>query len=222
MALLDRVSTLIRANLNDLIDKAEDPEKMIKQVILDMQNQLIQVKTQVAVSIADLHLLEKKQLEHEEKIGEWMRKAELAVDKNQDDLARAALARHQSFQELSESFKLQVANQKSQVENLKSAFHKLEQKLSEAESKKDLLIARHRRARAASKAMDAQASMGDQSKGATFERMKDKVAHGEAVSEAKAELLGDNIDDQFAKLEKENEIERLLQDLKDRRKLKTA
>ena len=165
MALLDRVSTLIRANLNDLIDKAEDPEKMIKQVILDMQNQLIQVKTQVAVSIADLHLLEKKQLEHEEKIGEWMRKAELAVDKNQDDLARAALARHQSFQELSESFKLQVANQKSQVENLKSAFHKLEQKLSEAESKKDLLIARHRRARAASKAMDAQASMGDQSKG---------------------------------------------------------
>ena len=92
MALLERVSTLVRANLNDLIDKAEDPEKMIKQVILDMQNQLLQVKTQVAIAIADQHLLEKKQKENEEKIAEWMRKAELAVDKKEDDLARASSA----------------------------------------------------------------------------------------------------------------------------------
>ena len=81
MALLERVSTLVRANLNDLIDKAEEPEKMIKQVILDMQNQLLQVKTQVAIAIADQHLLEKKQKENEDKVAEWMRKAELAVDK---------------------------------------------------------------------------------------------------------------------------------------------
>ena len=79
MALLERVSTLIRANLNDLIDKAEDPEKMIKQVILDMQNQLLQVKTQVAIAIADQHLLEKRRKENEEKTADWMRKAELAV-----------------------------------------------------------------------------------------------------------------------------------------------
>ena len=77
MALLERVSTLVRANLNDLIDKAEDPEKMIKQVILDMQNQLLQVKTQVAIAIADQHLLEKKEKENEDKVAEWMRKAEL-------------------------------------------------------------------------------------------------------------------------------------------------
>ena len=63
MALLERVSTLIRANLNDLVDKAEDPGKMVKQLILDMQNQLIQVKTQVAIAIADQHLLAKKQKE---------------------------------------------------------------------------------------------------------------------------------------------------------------
>src|SRR5512134_227474 len=91
MALLERVSTLIRANLNDLVDKAEDPEKMLKQIISDMQNQLLQVKTQVAVAMADQHLLGKKQKEQEEKAAEWMRKAELAVDKGQDDLARAAL-----------------------------------------------------------------------------------------------------------------------------------
>src|SRR6266699_5755295 len=93
MALLERVSTLVRANLNDLIDRAENPEKMIKQVMLDMENQLMQVKTQVAIAIADEHLLRKKQKENEEKHAEWMRKAELAVDKKQEDLARGALER---------------------------------------------------------------------------------------------------------------------------------
>ena len=100
MALLERVSTLVRANLNDLIDKAEDPEKMIKQVTLDMQNQLLQVKTQVAIAIADQHLLEKKK-ENDEKVAEWMRKAELSVDKKQDDLARASLERVESYRDLS-------------------------------------------------------------------------------------------------------------------------
>src|ERR1700680_4261891 len=97
MALLERVSTLGRANLNDLVDKAEHPEKMIKQVILDMQNQLLQVKTQVAIAIADQHLLEKKRKENEDKVAEWMRKAELAVDKKQDDLAPAPLERVQNY-----------------------------------------------------------------------------------------------------------------------------
>src|SRR5204863_932983 len=80
MAILERVSTLVRANLNDLIDRAEDPEKMMKQVILDMENQLLQVKTQVAISMADQHLLQKKRTEHEDQAAEWMRRAELAVD----------------------------------------------------------------------------------------------------------------------------------------------
>ena len=91
MSLLDRVSTLLRANLNDLVEKAEDPERMLKQVVLDMENQLMQVKTQVAIAIADQHLLEKKKTEHELQGAEWRRKAELAVQKGQDDLARAAL-----------------------------------------------------------------------------------------------------------------------------------
>src|SRR5262247_2105666 len=97
MALLERVATLIRANLNDLVDKAEDPEKMIKQVILDMQNQLLQVKTQVAISIADQHVLEKKQAENEENDRQWVKRAEIAVDKRDDALARAALERSMSY-----------------------------------------------------------------------------------------------------------------------------
>src|ERR1700742_5055786 len=104
MALLERVSALVRANQNDLIDKAEHPEKMIKQVILDMQNQLLQVKTQVAIAIADQHLLEKKQKENEDKVAEWMRKAELSVDKKQDDLAPASLPRVESYRDPIENF----------------------------------------------------------------------------------------------------------------------
>src|SRR5436190_16966596 len=102
MAILERVGTLVRANLNDLIDRAEDPEKMLKQVILDMENQLLQVKTQVAISMADQHMLEKKQKEQQDKAIEWMQKAEMAVDKQQDDLGRAALERYQSFAKLAE------------------------------------------------------------------------------------------------------------------------
>ena len=217
MALLERVATLVRANLNDLIDKAEDPEKMIKQIILDMQNQLLQVKTQVAIAIADQHLLEKKQKENDNAASEWVRKAELAVDKKQDDLARVALERSISYKELAESFAQQVSDQKVQVENLKTALSKLDQKLAEAQNKCDMLIAQHRRARALGKASDARSSMVDSSKAAGFDRMKRRVVHEEAVSEAKAELAGDTVDDKFAALEKEDAIEKLLAEIKSRR-----
>jgi phage shock protein A len=217
MALLERVSTLIRANLNDLIDKAEDPEKMIKQVILDMQNQLLQVKTQVAIAIADQHLLETKQKENAEKTAEWMRKAELAVGKKDDELARAALHRVESYRELSGSFTEQVADQKAQVENLKTALRQLEQKLTEAQAKADLLIAQQRRARAVGKAQDARASMGDGSKIAAFDRMKHKVQQNEAVAQAKTELGAEDVDDRFSAMEKADRVEALLAELKAKR-----
>src|ERR1051326_6438664 len=169
MALLERVSTLIRANLNDLVEKAEDPEKLLKQVILDMQNQLLQVKTQVAIAIADQHLLEKKQTENQDKHGEWMRKAELAVHKkNDEELGRAALDRALSYKNMAESFAQQVADEKTQVENLKSAFRRLEQKLAEAEAKCELLIAQHRRSRTAQKAGAAHAAVQNGSEAPTF------------------------------------------------------
>src|ERR1700681_1926159 len=155
MALLERVSRLIRANLNDLVDKAEDPEKMIKQVILDMQNQLLQVKTQVAITIADQHVLEKKLAENQENERQWMKRAELAVDRKDDALARAAVERSMSYKSMTESFRQQVEDQKTQVDNLKSALLKLQQKLAEAQSKSDVLIAQHRRSRALGKATDA-------------------------------------------------------------------
>src|SRR5204862_3615916 len=156
MAVLERVATLVRANLNDLIDRAEDPGKMIKQVILDMENQLLQVKTQVAISMADHHLLQKKQADHQDKAAEWMRKAELAVDQSQDDLARAALERYQSFTKLADGYTHQVEDQKQQVDTLRKALEQLDQKLGEARGKSDMLLAKHRRARALERANDAQ------------------------------------------------------------------
>jgi phage shock protein A len=217
MALLDRVATLVRANLNDLVDRAENPEKMLKQVILDMENQFIQVKTQVAIALADLHLLEKRKRENADKHAEWMRKAELAVDKKDDELARAALERAMSFQQLTESFGQQIADQEVQVEALKSALKKLELKLSEARGKADLLIAQHRRSRTVSRAADAQITPTGENR--TFERMRSKVAREEALGQAKGEILGDDIDGRLDALEREQKIDALLAEIKARRLL---
>jgi len=214
MGLLERVGTLVRANLNDLIDRAENPSKMIKQVILDMENQLLQVKTQVAISIADQHMLEKKTQENADRAVEWLRKAELAVEKGQDDLARAALERHKSAERNADSFRQQVDDQRAQVATLKAALAKLEQKLGEAQAKSDMLIAQHRRARALGKATDAQIAIGGRSTIRTFERMKEKVTVHEAVSQAKAEMVIDDVDDRFVQLERDEEVDKLLAELK--------
>jgi phage shock protein A len=221
MALLERVSTLIRANINDLVDKAEEPEKMIKQVILDMENQLLQVKTQVAISIADQHVLDKKLRESEESEKQWMRRAEMALDRKDDNLARTAVERSMSYQSMSASFRQQVEDQKNQVENLKSALLKLQQKLEEARAKSHTLIAQHRRTRAADKAARAGSEIAGAVAGtasSAFDRMKEKVRRTEATAAAHAELVGDDVEEQFAKLEKEDEINRLLDELKSKRK----
>jgi phage shock protein A len=219
MGLLERVSTLIRANLNDMIDRAEDPEKMIKQVILDMENQYLQVKTQVAVSIADQHMLEKKLTESQDTGKDWMRKAELAVDKSEDDLARAALDRYQTSLRLTQSYREQVDDQKAQVETLKGALQKLEQKLDEAKSKRDLLLARHRRSVALGKAARAQTAIGDQSRSGSFERLRDRVHHSEAVATAEVEIIDADAGERLTRMDRDVEIDRLLADLKDRRRL---
>lgn len=217
MSLLERVATLVRANLNDLIDKAEEPEKMIKQVILDMQNQLLQVKTQVAIAIADQHMLEKKQKENEDKAAEWVRKAEMAVDRKQDDLARAAIERSMSCKQMAESFTQQVADQKIQVEDLKSALRKLELKLGEAQAKADVLIAQHRRSRAVSKANQARSASAAPDNGEAFDRMKDKVERAEATGAALSSMLADDVEAKFAAMEKEEQIDKLLAEIKSRR-----
>ena len=221
MALLERVGTLIRANLNDMVDRAENPEKLLKQIILDMQNQFLQVKTQVAIAIADLHLLEKKKNENADKEVEWMRKAELAVDKKQDDLARAALDRALSYKQFTASFDEQLSDQRTQVEILKGALQKLDAKLAEAHAKVDVLLAQSRRDRSMDKATSAQLAVDDRNKVATLERMKSRIQRAEASSQARVEVVaGDDIEHRLAVLEKDDQIDKLLTEMKGRKALK--
>ncbi|MEI9978703.1 MAG: PspA/IM30 family protein [Edaphobacter sp.] len=217
MALLERVGTLLRANVNDLISRAEDPEKLARQLVLDMENQLLQVKTQVAIAIADQHLLQKKKKEHEDAVQEWHRKAELAVARQQDDLARAALERSLSHQGLANSFMQQLEDQTAEAETLRNAFSKLQQKLAETQSACEMLVAQHRRARVAGKANSARAIVGLQQKANTLNRLKSTILQQEANNVAAYSLLEDeSLEDKFAALDREEKVERLLLELKNR------
>ena len=216
MTLLDRVSTLLRANLNDLVEKAEDPERMLKQVVLDMENQLLQVKTQVAIAIADQHLLEKKKVEHEQQAAEWRRKAELAVQKGQDDLARAALERALSQDQLQIGFATQAEDQKHEADSLRQALHKLEQKLTETRAHCEMLIAEHRRARVVGRAAKAQHVVSSDQEN-TIGRMKSKVHVSAAENAAATEVLTpESLEDKFRALESEDKVELMLKELKSR------
>jgi phage shock protein A len=217
MALMERVSTLLRANLNDLIDRAEDPAKMIKQVILDMENQLMQIKTQVAIAVADLHVLERKRTEDTEKESSWMRKADIAVARKDDALARAAIERSLSCRKMTAAFDEQIADQKVQVENLKAAFGKLEAKLAEARAKADVLAARHRRSRVVNRTADVQINTGASAASNTFDRMEDKVLKSEAYGEALLNIADGDVENRLASLEREEEVDRLLAELKQKK-----
>jgi phage shock protein A len=216
MALLERVGTLLRANINDLIEKAEDPEKLLKQLVLDMENQLMQVKTQVAIAIADQHVLDKKRKEHEDAVAEWKRKAELAVKKSSDDLARAALERSLSHEQMAKGFVQQLEDQRTEADTLKTALRKLEQKLQETQSRCEIMIAQHRRARVVSKAHQAHQAVESKDRAASMTRMRTRIMGTEAHNAATSELLGgDSLEDRFALLEREEQIEALLQNLKE-------
>jgi phage shock protein A len=216
MSLLDRVSTLLRANLNDLVEKSEDPEKLLKQVVLDMENQLLQVKTQVAVAIADQHLLDKKRTDHEQQSAEWRRKAELAVSKGQDDMARAALERALSHDELVKGFTEQADDQKHEADNLRQALRKLEQKLSETRAQCEMLVAEHRRAKVVGRATKARQTVGANQE-QTLGRMKSKVRVQSAQNAATSEVfVSDTLEDRFKTLESEDKVETLLNEIKNR------
>jgi phage shock protein A len=223
MALLERVSTLLRANLNDLLDKAEDPEKLSKQILLDMENQLLQVKTQVAIAIADQHRLQKLQKEHEDQRADWRRKAELAVSKGQDDLARAALERSLSHRHLAEGFASQHRDQGTEAETLRSAYAKLQQKLTETKARVELLIAQHRRNRAAAKADATQNVLANGQASQKLARLNARVTAEESTASTNRTMLAiashDTLEDRFHSLEQEDQIEALLLELKENRQL---
>jgi phage shock protein A len=214
MTLLDRVSTLIKANLNDLVDKAENPEKLLKQLLLDMQNQFMQVKTQVAIAIAHRHLLEKKQQENLNSQKDWVRRAELALQKNEEDLARQALERSLVFENAAGNFAQQIEDQSHQVQLLRDALHRLEQKSAETKAKSELLLAQHRRARVALRT--GAAGKQEFESDAAFDRVRGKVLAAEAAGQGELAAGQNDLEQRLAALERSDQVERLLADLKQR------
>ena len=175
----------------------------------------MQVKTQVAIAIADQHLLQKKRKEHMDSAAEWRNKAELAVRKGHDDLARAALERSLSQDQIAKGFSQRLEDQQAEADTLRAALHKLDQKLAETRSRCELPIAQERRTRMVSKATAARQTIGTQQNSVAIERMKARIVGREARNEADVELLGgDSLEDRFAALDREEHIESLLQDLK--------
>jgi phage shock protein A len=205
MGIFSRIGTLIKSNINDMISKAEDPEKMLNQVLVDMKQQLVEAKKQVAVSIADEKRL-KKQLEDEvAKNKDWERKAMMAVRAGDDNLAREALARKGEHDEACTVLEKQWTLQKEAVDKLKDSLRMLNNKIEEAKRKKNILVARKKRAEAQKTIHDTMAGLKDASAFETFDRMASKIDQLEAEADAGAEiagqLTGDALEQKFDRLE---------------------
>lgn len=218
MGIFSRIGTLLKSNINEVISKAEDPEKMLNQVLVDMKQQLIEAKKQVAVSIADEKRL-RKQVEDEKGKGkDWERKAMMAVRAGDDNLAREALSRKTEHDESSEQLDKQWGLQKAAVDKLKEQLRMLNNKIEEAKRKKHILIARKKRAEAQQTIQATMSGLSDASAFETFDRMANKIdqmeAEAEAASEIAGELTGDTLEHKFNQLEAGHGADHALAELK--------
>ena len=207
MGFFNRVSRLLRANVNDLVSKAEDPVKILDQSVADMQEDLVKLRQAVALAIASQKRLRNQADQAEAQARTRYERAELALKKNEEDLAREALTRRKTFQETATSLAKQVQGQDSQVETLKKSLVALEGKIAEAKTKKDMLKARAQAAKAQQQLQSAVGNLGSNSAMAAFERMEDKVEAMEASSQAAAELAGADLESQFAALEGGDDVD---------------
>ena len=224
MGIFDRFKRVVKSNLNDMISKAENPEKMLNQLIVDMNEQLIESKKSVASSIADEKKLERQMNQQLTQAKEWERKAMLAVRAEKDDLAKEALIRKQEFATLGSQYKTQWEAQNESVEKLKQSLRQLQRKIEEAQRKKNLLVARAKRATAQKKIQQTLGGLSDTSAFEAFDRMAERVDKIEAEAEAYQELEdmsshSQDLETQFAALESSGaSADLLLEDLKNRMK----
>ncbi len=218
MGIFDRLSTMLRSNINDLISRAENPEKMLNQLIVDMKSQLAKAKQQVASAIADEKKLQADAESMRKQSEDWERRAMLAVQEGRDDLAKQALLRYnealQGAQQLHETW----VKHKAETESLKGSLRSLNDKIEEAKRKKNILVARARRAEAQQRIQETMSGMGDKSAFESFERMTEKIENQErkaiASAELQAEFEGDTLMDQFKSLEYKGSADQQLLELK--------
>jgi len=206
MGLFQRMAQVIKANLNDLISKAEDPKKMLEQIIIDMQEQLGEAKKEVAKAIADEKRLYAQMQEQKELADKWSKRAELAVQKGDDNLAVEALKRKKEAESLASEYEAQWTKQKEVADQLKIGIQELQNKIEEASRKKNLLVARQKRAKAQKTIQNTMSKLSDTSAFDSFARMEEKIKQIEAEAEAETELnkflKGEDLDDKFKQLEK--------------------
>lgn len=214
MGILDRVSRLVRANVNDLVDRAEDPEKMIDQLLRDMQSNISTARSQVASMIAQEKELEADLKETRNLSTEWGEKARRAVAAGKDDLAREALRRKRDNDENTAVYEQQYQSQKQTVEKLKQQLGLLESKYQTTLSQRDSLIARQRRAKATTQVAEFTSTLSPLDAGAELDRMERKIRANESQAAALTEMGTDSFDAQFRELDYDVDIENELEALK--------
>ncbi|GAC1503200.1 MAG: PspA/IM30 family protein [Chamaesiphon sp.] len=207
MGLFDRISRVVRSNLNDMVSKAEDPEKILEQSIIDMQEDLVQLRQAVAQAIATQKRSEQQYNKAQTESNSWQQRAQLALQKGDEALAREALVRKKTNSDTAGALKAQIDQQTGQVDTLKRNLIALESKISEAKTKKDMLKARAQAAKANEQLQNTIGSLNTSSAMGAFERMEEKVLMMEARSQSAAELAGSDLENQFKLLESGSDVE---------------
>lgn len=216
MGVIDRMSRLVRANVNDLLDQAEDPEKMIDQIIRDMESNIGDARKQIAAMIAQEKELEYDRDETQKLADAWGDKAARAVQANKDDLAREALRRQKDYADNAALYDQQLIAQKDAVTKLKSQLSQLEAKYDQTRSQRDTLVARQKRARAQAQVASSlnSADFSSMDPSSDLDRMERKIRGQEAKTAAMLEMQDDSLDAQFAELDYDSDIEDRLAALK--------
>ncbi len=218
MGIFDRLSTLLKSNVNDLIRRAENPEKMLNQLITDMRGQLAKAKQEVASAIADEKKLQSQVQKEKQQAEEWERRAMLAVEQGRDDLAKQALLRHNEHMQNAQALHETWMRQKAETESLKASLRQLNEKIEEAKRKKNILLARQKRAEAQERIHRTMSSISDKSAFESFERMAEKIEEQErralAAAEISEDLSGDDLSREFDALEYSGSADGQLLELK--------
>ncbi len=214
MGILNRISTIARANVNAILDSAEDPEKMLDQLTRDMRDGITQARTEVAKMIADEKELQANYQRSQQLSDDWQNKAALAMQKGSEDLAREALRRKIDYANNAKVYQQQWESQHQAVEKAKADLHELEEKYDSAVRNREALLARHRRAKAQQQVSKVAASISAFDPSSELNRMDERIRLEEARAAATAELQSDTTEDRFAKLTKDSELEDELLKLK--------
>lgn len=214
MGILDRISMLVRSNVNELLDRAEDPEKTLDQIIRDMASAITQAKSQVAETIAQKNLIESNYHQAQKLSNDWAAKAQLAVQKGADDLAREALRRKKDYDANAQVYFSQLASQTEITDKLKGDMQALQAKYEDVVRNREVLIARHRTAQAQAKVQKTAAALQGIDPTSELSRMEEKIRLEEARARAAAELNSSSLDSRFAALEADPDVEDELAALK--------